>query len=254
MSNKITIPQVKYNYALVGLALNLCPAKSQLSPTERLVLMDILQRLPFSSDGQIVDLDKCAKWQIHRVQIAKAVGVTSRSVTRAVTKLEQLGLLKVVRRKDDAGMNQANSYIPAVCKFVEFAMTADDTSAEEAAAVAAALEGLPEDNSAPDVVTNVPLTRDCTDTTAPKAPTAARANTASKDTKEVDGQVDSPAFDLEGAVDYLTHSYDSDSEPKSEERTADYRLPESESYGPRPSSQGYSMAIPDELWSRLIGQ
>lgn len=254
MSNKITIPQVKYNYALVGLALNLCPAKSPLSPTERLVLMDILQRLPFSSDGQVVDLGKCATWQIHRIQIAKAIGVTPRTVTRAVTKFEQLGLLNVIRRKDEAGMNQANSYVPVVSKFVEFAVTADDTSAEEAAAVAAALSGSPGDNPGPDAVTDVSLTRDHTDTTAPKASTAARANTASKDTKEVDGQVDSPAFDLEEAVDYLSHCYDSESEPKSEERTADYRLPESESYGPRPSSQGYSMPNRSELYSRLMSQ
>ena len=31
MSNKITVPLVKYNYALVGIALQLCPQRTRLT-------------------------------------------------------------------------------------------------------------------------------------------------------------------------------------------------------------------------------
>ena len=46
MSNKITVPLVKYNYALVGIALQLCPQRTRLTLMDRLVIIDILQRCP----------------------------------------------------------------------------------------------------------------------------------------------------------------------------------------------------------------
>ena len=251
MSNKITIPQVKYNYALVGLALNLCPAKSQLNPTERLVLMEILKRLPFSSDGQVVDLGKCATWQIHRIQIAKAIGVTARTVTRAVTKFEQLGLLNVIRRKDEAGMNQANSYVPVVSKFVEFAVTADDTSAEEAAAVAAALSGSPGDNSPPDAVTDVSLTRDRTDTKAPTSYSTVDKTKAVKDPIEHDSSEEAHSLGC-NRDDFPEELLES--ERLSEQAVGGSRAPVYQSSSSRPRSEGFHVPSKNELWSKLQSQ
>ena len=140
MSNKITVPLVKYNYALVGIALQLCPQRTRLTPMDRLVIIDILQRLPFSSEGQVIDLDKCADWQIHRSQIARAVGISLRTVSRSIAKIEELGLLNVIRSKTAEGKNKANRFVPMIDKFIEYAVAEDEASVEAAEAVARALD------------------------------------------------------------------------------------------------------------------
>ena len=251
MSGKVRIPQFKYNYALVGLALNLCPNKVQLTPTERLVLMDILKRLPFSSDGQVVDLYKCAAWQINRIQIATAVGVTVRTVSRAVAKLESLGLLVVTRRRDEDGLNQANSYVPVVSRFVEFAVTADDTSAEEAAAVAAALSGMPGDTPGLDPTTDVPLTRDRTDTTAPKGYSTV------KTTKAGMGPTEQDSAEAAHSSDFNRDDFPGElleSERLSEQTVAFAEAPVCQSSSSRPQSKGFHVPSKNELWSKLQSQ
>ena len=177
MSNKITVPLVKYNYALVGIALQLGPQRIRLTPIDRLVLIDILQRLPFSPEGQVIDLDKCADWQIQRRQIARAVGASQRTVSRSIAKIEELGLLNVIRSKTAEGKNKANRFVPMINKFIEYAVVEDEASAEAAEAVARALDSATKCHQSRLEDTDVPLT------TAPTAVTAVTASTATKTNK-----------------------------------------------------------------------
>ena len=245
MSNKITVPLVKYNYALVGIALQLCPQRTKLTPMDRLVLIDILQRLPFSSEGQVIDLDKCADWQIHRSQIARAVGISLLTVSRSIAKIEELGLLNVIRSKTAEGKNKANRFVPMIDKFIEYAVAEDEASVEAAEAVARALDSATKCHQSRSEDTDVPLTT---------APTAVTASTATKTNKPNKTESTVVLPDEAGAEDGNRYE---DSRHRNELRyevSGDEDGVRREDGGicHQSSSSGNSIApSPDEIWQRL---
>ena len=121
----------------------------------------------------MIDLDECADWQIHRRQIARAVGIAADRIP-IDSEDRGLGLLNVIESKTAEGKNKANRFVPMINKFIEYAVVEDESSAEAAEAVARALDSATECHQSRLEDTDVPLTT---------APTAVTASTATKTNK-----------------------------------------------------------------------